>query len=67
MSSDTGMMIAQLSKSYGDVARLKAALKLLADSKGHTMHKPAGQKAYAAVVIPREIFEAAMRMAAEEE
>lgn len=37
---------------------LVAALRALDGERRHTMHKPAGRKAYDAVVMPREIFDA---------
>jgi hypothetical protein len=40
--------------------KMLAALKALAEARGHTMHKPAGEKAYSAVVIERAIFDAAI-------
>jgi hypothetical protein len=35
-----------------------AALRGLNEARGHTMHKPAGQRAYEAVVIRRGTFDA---------
>ncbi len=39
---------------------LLLALLALDDARGHTFHKPAGQKGYDAVVIPRETFDRAL-------
>lgn len=39
---------------------LLAALESLDAARGHTFHKPAGQKGFDAVVIPRDIFDAAI-------
>lgn len=33
------------------------ALRRLHDARGHTTHRPAGGKAYDAVVIPRELYD----------
>ncbi len=43
---------------------LLLALRALDDARGHTWHKPAGQKGYDAVVIPRETFDRALSILA---
>lgn len=51
---------------YGNAALFAAAPDLLAAlqsldaARGHTFHKPAGGRGYDAVVIPRDVFDAAM-------
>lgn len=45
-------------------SELLAALRALDDQAGHTMRKPAGHKAYSAVVVPRATMESARALLA---
>ena len=45
-------------------SELLSALRALDAEAGHTMHKPAGMKAYSAAVVPRSVMDGARKLLA---